>query len=235
MVQRCGRGARTRLAVPGSRFPYRRPGRPGTGTIPGTAVSVLAGRGGGGRVRSAVWFGPGRFGSGTGVTVPAGTVAAAGVSGLELRPGCWVRRWSEDFWLGSRREEGRGGPTMVVVRTQDVADDPAARRRRPSPCPAGRKRIGLERVEPTNLISLTAGGLGPRGISWRRGHDHRHPLARLGTGAAPRNLHRLTFAAHGLAAKIGHRLTQAMHHEPSRLVCDLERAVYLVSRNAVLA
>jgi hypothetical protein len=30
-----------------------------------------------------------------------------------------------------------------------------------------------------------AGGLGPRGIAWRRGHDHRHPPARLGTGAVP--------------------------------------------------
>jgi hypothetical protein len=49
-------------------------------------------RGGGGRVRSAVWFGPGRFGPGrfgpgvAVIAVIAGTVAAAGVSGLELRP-----------------------------------------------------------------------------------------------------------------------------------------------------
>jgi hypothetical protein len=44
-----------------------------------------------------------------GVTAGSGTVAAAGVSGLELRPGFWVRRWSEDFRRGSRRERGRGG------------------------------------------------------------------------------------------------------------------------------
>jgi hypothetical protein len=88
------------VAVPGSRSLHRhhlrprRTGPPGTGPIPAPRSRSRpwwggrreAVRGGGGRVRSAVWFGPGRFGSGTGVTVPAGTVAAAGVTGIELRP-----------------------------------------------------------------------------------------------------------------------------------------------------
>jgi hypothetical protein len=58
-------------------------------------------------VRSAVWFGSGRFGSGTGVT---GGVTG---TGLELRPGFWARRWSADSRAGSRREEGRGGSVHV--------------------------------------------------------------------------------------------------------------------------
>jgi hypothetical protein len=60
--------------APSRRHPRHRGRGPGGG-FGGRREAVRGGgrreavRGGGGRVRSAVWFGPGRFGSGTGVTV----------------------------------------------------------------------------------------------------------------------------------------------------------------------
>jgi hypothetical protein len=77
------RAARNRVAAwsrSPARDPWHHPRRRGLGPG-GFGGRREAVRGGGGRVRSAVWFG-----SGTGVTVAAGTVAAAGVSGLELGP-----------------------------------------------------------------------------------------------------------------------------------------------------
>jgi hypothetical protein len=173
---RRGRGPRPRRTGP--------PNPPGTGPIPAPRSRSRswwggrreAVRGGGGRVRSAVWFGPGRFGSGTGVTVAGGTVAAAGVTGL--RPGFWARRWSEDFRLGSRREEGRGGIHDVCFEARRLPPTrqlaaPATRRpigpRRPGPGPGefpGRdSRSRKSRVATAKALVVPAPG---RSVGLRR-------------------------------------------------------------------
>jgi hypothetical protein len=115
--QTFGRASCVLYTIPGTRRPG--PARPGTGPSPaggsesGGGVVAVPGarcpapapspapagrpsrswwwlRGGGGRVRSAVWFGPGRFGpggfgSGTGVT---GTGTGGGCH--RPRAGCWL-------------------------------------------------------------------------------------------------------------------------------------------------
>jgi hypothetical protein len=112
------------VAVPGARLPApAHPRRRGLGAAGGgrSADSV---RGGGGRVRSAVWFGRGRFGS--------GTVAAAGVSGLELGPGFgWEVGAREDvggYAMFVRRPGGCGRPGSSApgLRT-NIVEPPRAR------------------------------------------------------------------------------------------------------------